>query len=119
MLFIIFFVIAPSESIQDGIRITNSLPTSWKGSEGKLHLYKNDHLFLIKHTMPGDEVTFPNSPVLYFGLTSQSLNIGDVFTNRKLFTPLAPLDRSFYVTGANIQISDNPAGRPHVTINKV
>ena len=57
--------------------------------------------------------------MLYFGLTSQQLKTEDVFNGFEMFSPLAKINRSFYSKGIDIQVNDNPAGRPHVTISKL
>lgn len=103
----------------NGITITNQLPSTWTGTNPKFELYKCDRLFLfIKDTIPfGESAFLPTTPNLCFGLTKQNIKQGDIFTDKKIFSPLATLERSFYTKGINIGISNNPAGRPHVTID--
>ena len=103
------------------ISVKYSIPSSWEGTDGTVRLYKNDKLFLLKKfDADNKHIQFPESPKLYFGLTSQPINEEDVFTNRKLFSPLAKIDQSYYNNmGIDIEITDNPAGRPHVVIQKL
>lgn len=98
--------------------ITIDLSSVGDDIDGRVYLYKDDRIFLIK-TLKGDRVTIPESPLLYFGLTNQDISVGDTFTNRKLFSSLALVDQSYYNTGMIIEVSDSPARRPHVTILKL
>ena len=36
-----------------------------------------------------------------------------------IFSPLATMDLSYFSSGIIITVTDNPAGRPHVTIERV
>lgn len=102
--------------------VSDTVAGSWdsSGIDGKISLYKSDRSFLVKTFKPGEEVKLLESPPnLYFGLTTHNINSEDFFTNRKMFTPLAKIDQSYHETGLNIEVSDNPAGRPHVNINRL
>ena len=83
-----------------------------------MNLYKGNRLFVVKQ-FTGEPLIISESPQLYFGLTSHDLNPEDVFTNHKMFSPLAKIDFSYYTTGLDIEVTDNPAGRPHVVMNKI
>ncbi len=99
--------------------VKNYIPSSWQGTEGTIRLYRNNSLFLLKKLEDSQAIRMSESPNLYFGLTSQPIEKEDIFTNRKLFSPLAKIDQSYYSTGIDVEITDNPAGRPHAIIKKI
>lgn len=88
--------------------------------EGEVYLYKSGRPFLSAQLAPKELISFAVSPNLYFGLTKKKMNEGDVLEEKeKYFSPLAKLDRSYFTGGIKIDVSDNPAGRPHLTIEKI
>lgn len=87
---------------------------------GNLHVYKSDRLFLLANLHQGETVAFPINNNLYFGLTKTEMKQGDIIPQwEKVFSPLAKLDTSFLKGGVKIEVSDNPAGRPHVVIDRI
>lgn len=98
------------------IKVENTTPHA-----GKLNVYKSGRLFLFVDLLPQSFVSLPLQPKLFFGLTKKAIKEGDSFDSKKekLFSPLAELNRKYFTNGIIVNISDNPAGRPHVNIDRL
>ena len=101
------------------IKITNTVKSSLNGH---FILYKSGHPFFRFNLPPfGGSLTFPPTPSsLCFGLTKGVVEEGEVVKEKgKIFSPLAKIDLSYFSSDINITVKDNPAGRPHVTIEQL
>lgn len=85
-------------------------------------MHKKGSPFLRFNLPPsGGSLSFPPTPSsLCFGLTKEAIKDGEeVREKRSIFSPLATMDLSYFSSGIIITVTDNPAGRPHVTIERV
>ncbi|XP_019855899.1 PREDICTED: uncharacterized protein LOC109584561 [Amphimedon queenslandica] len=108
-----------AEDSSSPIKITNTVKSSL---DGHFILYKSGRPFFRFNVPPfGGSLTIPPNPSsLCFGLTKGEVKEGEVVKEKgKIFSPLATLELSYFSSGIDITVTDNPAGRPHVTIEKL